>query len=149
MTARWLLTTTAVLSLAATLAGCGDDQPPAAAVPSSATPSSATPPSAPPPSGAPGADPAEDGAGSAAFVAAVRAALPQTTADRRDEEIALIAEQACAGLSAGLTADQVVAETRTLGTEDAEATDEATARELIKLAIDKACLDQAARADDF
>jgi hypothetical protein len=129
-----------------TLAGCGD-QPPAAAPPS-ARPSAAAPPAAPPSSPRPAGDDAAD-AGSAAFVAAVRDALPQIAADRRDEEIALIAEQACTGLSAGLTADQVVAETRTLGTEDAEATDQATARELIKLAIDRACLDQAARASQF
>jgi hypothetical protein len=43
----------------------------------------------------------------------------------------------------------VIAETRTLGTADAEATDEATARELVKLAIDTVCLDQAKRVDEF
>jgi hypothetical protein len=42
-----------------------------------------------------------------------------------------------------------VAETRSLGTPDAEATDQATARELVKLAIDTTCPDQDRRVDEF
>jgi hypothetical protein len=148
MTTRWFLTATSVLVLAATaVAGCGDDAPTPAPPPASATPSAGAS-SVAASSVAPPGDDSDADPGSAAFVAAVREALPQIATDRRDEEIALIAEQACAGVSGGLTADQVIAETRTLGT-DAAATDPATARELIKLAIDKVCVDQAARADDF
>lgn len=145
MTRRWLAAalTTGVIAVAA-LAGCDGDP----------TPGDASPPSSSPPSSAgttPAGDPEVDDAdpGSAAFVAAVRAKLPEIATDRRDEEIGAIAEQACAGLSAGLTGDQIVAETRTLGTEDASATDQATARELIKLAIDKVCPDEAKRIDEF
>jgi hypothetical protein len=141
MTRRCFATalTAAVLAVTA-LTGCGADEPvvpPAAAPAASTAPSEATTAAA------------EDEAGSAAFVAAVRAKLPEIAADRRDEEIGLIAEQACAGLSAGLKSDQIVAETRTLGTEDASATDQATARELIKLAIDSVCADEAKRIDEF
>ena len=85
----------------------------------------------------------------AAFVAAVRDRLPEIAADRRDEEIGDVARQACAGLAAGTDADRIVAGTRSLGTLDAEATDQATARELVKLAIDTVCPGQAGRVDEF
>jgi hypothetical protein len=133
----------------ATLTGCTDDGPAAAPTPAPAT---AVPTTAAPAVSSAPATGDDDDAGddtSAAFVATVQSKLPQIAADRRDEEIALIAEQACTGLSAGLEAEQVIAETRTLGTADAEATDEATARELVKLAIDTVCLDQAKRVDEF
>ena len=153
MTTRWLLTTTTALALAATtLAGCGSDDPvtptagatqPTAAPTSTAGGAPATPTDGQT-SGAPaGAD------GSAGFVAVVRDKLPAVAADRRDEEIGTIAEEACAGLSGGRSADEVVAQALTLGTLDAEATDHATARELVKLAIDTVCPDQAKRVDDF
>lgn len=90
-----------------------------------------------------------DPAASADFVAIVRNKLPEIADDRRDEEIALIAERACAGLAAGRSADDVIAGTRSLGTLDADATDESTARELIKLAVDTVCLQQARRVDEF
>jgi hypothetical protein len=154
MTTRWLLTTTTALGLAAAvLAGCGADEP---AVPAagSTQPTAAAPaatagsaPATPTEGGTGGAPAGEDG--SARFVAVVRDKLPAVAADRRDEEIGQIAEQACAGLSGGKSADEVVAQARTLGTVDAEATDHATARELIKLAIDTVCPDQAKRVDDF
>jgi hypothetical protein len=155
MTTRWLLTTTTALALAATttLTGCGADDPaaptagstqPTAAVPATTAGSA----SATPAEGETGGAPAGAG-GSARFVAVVRDKLPDVAADRRDEEIGLIAEEACAGLSGGKSADEVVAQARTLGTLDAEATDHATARELIKLAIDAVCPDQAKRVDDF
>ena len=79
----------------------------------------------------------------------VRARVPDVAIDRRDEEIEAVAEQACASLAAGKSADAVVAETRSLGTADAEATDQATARELIKLSIDTVCPAQAKRVDEF
>jgi hypothetical protein len=132
----------------AALTGCGGDDP--APTPGGAAPASSSTPS--PAATTPAGDgEATDDAdpGSAAFVAAVREKLPVIAADRRDEEIGAIAEQACAGLSAGLKGDQIVAETRTLGTEDASATDQATARELIKLAIDQVCRDEAKRIDEF
>jgi hypothetical protein len=174
MTKRWLTVVAAALVLAT--AGCGDDKAEPGNVPVPATSSASAPGASSSPASAqaqaPADDPTEDpdvadtadpGAdddtdasvpddaapGSGDFVSVVKQKLPQVAADRRDEEIALVAEQACAGLSAGLSADQVTAETRTLGTQDAEATDEATARELVKLAIDTVCLDQAKRVDEF
>lgn len=83
------------------------------------------------------------------FVAAVREKLPDVSAGRTEAEITRVAELACQALDAGTTADQLVALVRTLGTLDAEATDEATARELVKLAIDTTCPDQAGRVDEF
>ena len=88
-------------------------------------------------------------AAAAGFVSVVRAQLPEVARDRADGDIQAIADSACADLAAGRSADDVVAATRSLGTLDAEATDQATARELIKLAIDTTCLDQAARVDEF
>jgi hypothetical protein len=79
----------------------------------------------------------------------VQARVPDVAVDRRDEEIGAIAQQACASLAAGKSAAALVAETRSLGTADAEATDQATARELIKLAIDTVCPDQDGRVDEF
>ncbi|MEU4423309.1 hypothetical protein AB0F81_22000 [Actinoplanes sp. NPDC024001] len=83
------------------------------------------------------------------FVSVVRAQLPDVARDRPAAEIQAIADLACADLAVGKSADDVVAAARTLGTLDAEATDQATARELIKLAIDTTCLDQRDRVDDF
>jgi hypothetical protein len=83
------------------------------------------------------------------FVDVVRSRLPEVAADRRDEEIQAIADRACTALSGGADAGTIVAETRALGTLDAEATDHATARELIKLAIDTTCPDQDRRVDEF
>jgi ABC-type phosphate transport system substrate-binding protein len=153
MTTRWLLTTTTALALAATaLAGCGTDDAatPATAStqPTTAAPTTAGSTPATTADGQTSGAPAGEG-GSARFVAVVRDKLPGVAADRRDEEIGLIAEEACAGLSGGKSADEVVAQARTLGTVDAEATDHATARELIKLAIDTVCPGQAKRVDDF
>jgi hypothetical protein len=96
---------------------------------------------------APRTTPATAGTGS--FVELVRAKLPEIATDRRDEEIQAIADTACAELGAGKEPDAIVAGTRSLGTLDAEATDQATARELIKLAIDTTCPDQSGRVDDF
>jgi len=83
------------------------------------------------------------------FARVVREKLPEIAADRRDAEIQAIADTACTELGAGKKADDIVAGTRSLGTLDAEATDQATARELIKLAIDTTCPGQSARVDDF
>jgi hypothetical protein len=79
----------------------------------------------------------------------VRGKLPQVAAGRADAEITAVATRACQALAADRSADEIVAETRSLGTLDAEATDQATARELVKLAIDTTCLDQARRVDEF
>jgi hypothetical protein len=68
---------------------------------------------------------------------------------RGDAQIGAIGATACAALKARRPAGDVVALTRSLGTLDAEAIDEATARELVKLAIDTVCPDQAARVDEF
>ena len=83
------------------------------------------------------------------FVRVVRAKVPEVAAGRTDKEIRGIAQRACRGLARGDSADNLIAEARTLGTLDAEATDFATASELIKLAIDTDCPDQAGRVDEF
>lgn len=83
------------------------------------------------------------------FVLVVREQLPDVASGRTDEEIALIAETACDGLASGTPSDAVAAAAQSLGTLDAEANDPATARELVKLAVDTVCLDQAARVDEF
>jgi hypothetical protein len=82
-------------------------------------------------------------------VRVVRAKVPDVAAGRTTAEIAGIATAACRSLRAGRSAEQITAEARSLGTVDAEATDDATARELVKLAIDTTCLDQARRVDEF
>jgi hypothetical protein len=122
----------AALVMAAALAptGCGDDAPRPEPAPPSAAP-------------APAATAAEG------FVAVVRGRLPEIAVDRRDDEIQAIADQACGALADGSEADEIVTGTRALGTPDAEATDPATARELIKLAIDTTCPDQDRRVDEF
>ncbi|WP_430782750.1 hypothetical protein [Actinoplanes sp. G11-F43] len=86
---------------------------------------------------------APETAGPDTFVGVVRAQLPDIAAGRTDDQIQAIADTACAGLTAGKTGDAIVDTTRELGT------DHATARELIKLAIDRTCLDQAPRVDEF
>jgi hypothetical protein len=162
MTTRWMLTAGAALALTTTaLTGCGTESTPVTAPPGATTPApvpsqvpSVIASAEPDVSGEvdavdPDEAPDDDVAGAAGFVALVRSKLPAVATDRRDEEITLIAEAACGGLAGGLTADQVVAETRSLGTEDADATDQATARELIKLAIDKVCPEEKKRATDF
>ena len=135
MRTRWVVAAAAVLALA----GCGDDSPTAPAP----TPVPSTPPAS---------VPASQGTGDAptvAFVGVVRDRLPEIAVDRRDEEIEAIATRACASLAEGTDAETIVTETRSLGTLDAEATDHATARELIKLAIDTVCPDRSARVDEF
>ncbi|RKS71434.1 uncharacterized protein DUF732 [Motilibacter peucedani] len=122
--------------------------PPAA---HSATPSRTQPPRAASPTARPSTAPSAPTAlsGTAAFVAVVRAKAPEVAAGRLDREIAAVATDACDLLASGSSGDEVVARTQTLGTLDAEATDQATARELVKLAIDTVCLDQARRVDEF
>jgi len=119
----------AMVAVAFALGGCGEDAP------------AADPPS-------PSA-PAARASAAAGFVDVVRAQLPDVAVDRRDEELRAVADQACAALADGTDGDEIVARTRSLGTQDAEATDQATARELIKLAIDTTCPDQDRRVDEF
>jgi hypothetical protein len=145
MTRRWLVATAAVVALAGCSASGGPDdapRPAGAGTPVSTPADETSGPSAGGTTSGADADPA-------AFVAAVRDRLPEIAADRRDEEIGDVARQACAGLAAGTEADRIVAGTRSLGTLDAEATDQATARELVKLAIDTVCPGQAGRVDEF
>jgi hypothetical protein len=141
MTRRWLA---AVLLMA--LAGCGDAPEAATSGPAATQPSSTTA-TKPGRTDDAGPNAGSGDAGLDGFVDAVRERVPELAADRRDEEIEVIAQQACASLAAGRNADALVAETRSLGTEDAEATDRATARELIKLAIDTACPGQRNRVE--
>ena len=134
-----------VMVVVLALAGCGTERTPTDL---SVAPSSAAPSGSPAEPETTGTEPRTT-AGAAGFVSVVRERVPEVAADRRDEEIEDIARRACASLAAGDDADAVVAETRSLGTMDAEATDQATARELIKLAIDTVCPDQDRRVDDF
>ena len=137
MSRRWL----APAALAAVLlaaGGCSGGDDPAPVPPASPS----LPSAAASPDGEPVADTRE-------FVTAVQVGLPAIAANRSDEEISAIGAQICAGLGGGDPADDLVATTRSLNTADAEATDHATARELIKLAIDVACPDQAGRVDEF
>ncbi|HET6529205.1 MAG TPA: hypothetical protein VFH03_01110 [Actinoplanes sp.] len=127
----------ALATLAAlALTGCGAGTP----APEPARPASSAPA---PAASAPGH------AASESFVDVVRSRLPEVAVDRRDEEIQSIADRACTALSGGADADTIVTEARALGTLDAEATDQATARELIKVAIDTTCPDQDRRVDEF
>lgn len=137
----WLVAAATAL----TLAGCGDDAGPAPApvVTGGTTAASPAAPTDPPAQQGTGAEPA------AQFVSVVRDRVPEVAVDRRDDEIAAVAEQACASLADGTDADAIVERTRSLGTADAEAVDQATARELIKLAIDTVCPDQDRRVDEF
>jgi hypothetical protein len=133
MRARWLLPAVLTVLVAS---GCSDDPPPGPP-PATAAPVLSDSPSAPPV-----VDDRE-------FVTTVREALPEVAANRTDDEIAALATGICAGLAGGDPADDLVATTRSLNTADAEATDHATARELIKLAIDVACPEHAARVTEF
>ena len=81
--------------------------------------------------------------GTAGFVAAVQRDLPSLAVDRRDDELAALARQACAGLAAGRSADAVVTEIRAAGV------DRAGARRLIRLAIATVCPGRERRADEF
>jgi hypothetical protein len=179
MTRRWLATAVLLVALAGcgdvALAGCADDRAEPAAV---AVPAAGAPVESPAPVGSADSRPAtraatthaatpratgttaaaggdgqtDAGSGSKGlddFVTVVRAKVPEVAVDRRDEEIEAIAQQACASLAAGKKADALVAETRSLGTADAQATDQATARELINLAIDTVCSAQRRRVDEF
>ncbi len=134
------------------LAGCGgsDDVDVQNPTPS-ATTSSATSAPAPSPEESPTGDATPSALAGAVeeFVATVRQKVPDVASGRADEEIASVAELACQGLAAGTTPDQLVALVQTLGTLDTEATDQATARELVKLALDTSCPEHSAKVDDF
>ncbi len=124
--------------------GCGGDDP--APEPLTTT--------LPPPASASAVPVTPEGSGPALrdtreFVTAVRDGLDDVAAGRTDDELGLLGGLLCDRLAAGDTADAVVARARSLDTADAEAIDHATARELIKLAIDTVCLDQAGRVDEF
>ncbi|MDI6102089.1 hypothetical protein QLQ12_26065 [Actinoplanes sp. NEAU-A12] len=146
MRRRWPMVA-AVTVAVCVLAGCSDRAPEAPAATSAAA--AATAPAAPATSVAATAANPGTASGPDGFVAVVRARLPEVAVDRRDEEIQAIADTACADLIAGRSADDIVTATRTLGTVDAEATDHATARELVKLAIDTTCFGERDRVDEF
>lgn len=151
MAGRWLVA--AVLLV--TLGGCGDGpEAEPATVPVPVTTSAAPVPASPsvlagrasPARTAPRTTPkavGRDRADPAEFVAAVQRTMPGLTLDRRDEEIAALAQQACAALAAGRSAAAVVTEVRAFGT------DRAGARQLIKLAVGTVCPGQVRRAGEF
>lgn len=161
MAGRWVV---AAVALVVTLGGCGDDTedepaivpvpvtsgaspvPSGSAVVAAATATGGTGASAAPTAAAPvrtSADGAATAAGLAGFVAVVQREMPELIMDRRDEEIATLAQQACDSLGAGRSAGAVVDEVRTYGA------DRAAARELVKLAITTACPAQHRRATEF
>ncbi|MFI7542835.1 DUF732 domain-containing protein [Actinoplanes sp. NPDC049599] len=138
MARRWLVV--GVLLLA--LGGCGDgNRAEPATVPVPVTGSGNPPPSrtavaAAVPERADGNDPG-------GFVAVVQRKRPDLAVDHREDELLALAEQACAALAAGRSADAVVADVRTFGT------DRADARVLVRLAITTVCPEQERRIDDF
>jgi predicted lipid-binding transport protein (Tim44 family) len=146
MARRWLIAALLLL----TLGGCGDEpEAEPATVPVPAT--SVAPPASPStvaksrttgPKAAPTRK-ASTSTNPAGFVTVVQRKLPELVMDHRDEEIGALAQQACASLAAGRSADAVVTEVRTFGT------DQASARELVKLAIDTVCPEQDRRVDEF
>jgi hypothetical protein len=153
MARRWLVA--AVLLLAA--GGCGDGteaEPAKVPVPvtSSADPgpsrsaagsrAAAAPARTAPPAPAAPVDRATPTV-SPGFVAVVQRTMPDLVLDHRDDELLTLARQACAALAAGRSADAVVAEVRTFGT------DRASARKLVRLAITTVCPGQDRRADEF
>jgi ABC-type glycerol-3-phosphate transport system substrate-binding protein len=145
MAKRWLV---AAVLLLLPLGGCGNEpEAEPATVPVPATSSAAAVPSrtAVAATRTPTAQAARQAEKKApgGFVAVVQREVPGLAMDHRDEEIAAIAEQACAALAAGRSAGAVVAGVRTYGT------DRATARKLIRLAIETVCPEQDRRADDF
>lgn len=149
MSARWAAAVLMTV-IALTSCGVGENLAEPSPSPSSSSASPSREPSTPDetpsasasasPSGTPDAD---------EFLAVVRKQLPDVSSGRSDAEITAVAQLACQALAAGATADQLVAAVQSLGTLDAEATDQATARELVELAIDTTCPDQAGRVDEF
>ena len=147
--------------LALTLVACADggtttagtstspSTPGTTTVTETATPSASASPSRTPARTASATGSPTGNGGTAEFVRVVRARVPDVAAGRSTAEIAAIATTACRSLRAGHPAEHISAEARSLGTLDAEATDDATARALVKLAIDTTCLDQAKRVDEF
>lgn len=83
------------------------------------------------------------------YTSTVKAQVPEAASGRTDAEIAAVGLQSCGLLKADRPAAEVIERTRSLGGLDAEAVDEATARELVKLAIDTICLDEKSRVDEF
>lgn len=138
---RFWLRLAVVCLLAA--AGCGGDDTSTGPAPSPSTAGGgqATAAPAPPPS--------EPPVPKNRFVSTVREQLPLAAEGRPDDEVAALATRACRRLAAGDDAAVILAQMQSLGTLDADAIDEASARELVKLAIDTDCLDQAARVDEF
>ncbi|WP_158647558.1 DUF732 domain-containing protein [Actinoplanes sp. ATCC 53533] len=143
MAKRWLIT--AVLLLA--LGGCGDEpEAEPATVPVPATSSDAPAPARPPVVAGQTAvrqSATEAEKSAAGFVTIVQRELPGVAVDHRDEEIAALAEQACAALAAGRSADAVMAGVRAFGT------DRASARELVRLAVGTVCPAQDRRIGEF
>lgn len=153
MARRWLVAAVVLLALG----GCGDEpEAEPATVPVPVTSSDAPAPSRPAvvasrsaPARAAAPAPVtpqavEEGrGGTAGFVTAVQRDLPSLAVDRRDDELAALARQACAGLAAGRSAGAVVTEVGAAGV------DRAGARRLIRLAIATVCPGQDRRADEF
>ncbi|GAA3919080.1 DUF732 domain-containing protein [Actinoplanes auranticolor] len=155
MARRWLVA--AVLLVA--LGGCGDEpeaEPATVPVPVTTSPVPASPSvvasrvagaAAPARTTAARTTPqtprAAGWADPAAFVAVVQRTMPDLALDRREDELATLAQRACAALAAGRSPAAVVAEVRAFGT------DRAGARQLIKLAVDTVCPEQERRAREF
>jgi len=144
---RGFIGVVAVVALCA-LSGCDDGGSTATPSPTVSAAPTQSPTTVAPTTEAAGTTPPAAGA-AAEFVAVVRRELADVAAGRTDAELASVATTACQGLADGTSADDVTAAAQSLGTLDAEATDQATARELVKLAIDTVCPAQATRVDEF
>jgi hypothetical protein len=159
MRRQWLAVTALLVVAAgggnAVLAGCAEDKVPPGDVP---TTGAAPAPVLLPPSQAPAsvaaapaekstkktepakaAEPDLDG-----FVAAVRRELPDAAVDRRDDEVADLAEQECESLEQGKSHSAIVTETTELG-----GVGKTQAATMIKLAITAVCPAQEDRAAEF
>jgi hypothetical protein len=134
MTKRWLV----AAALITTLTGCTE--------PTAATPTLESTAAAPAQPGKHARQARAAAGGTTAFVAAVQRGFPALTVDRRDDELAAVAEQACADLTAGRDSATVLAGVRRL---DATAIDDRIARRLVHLAVNTVCPDQDRRIGEF
>lgn len=154
MARRWLVAAVLLLALGA----CGDEpeaepatvpvpaissDPPGSARPTvSSSRSTATQAAARPGRAAPASGADRSRADPAGFVALVQRELPGMAVDRRDEEIAALAQQTCADLAAGRSPGAVLTAVRTFGA------DRADARKLVRLAVGTVCPAQAHRTGE-
>lgn len=84
-----------------------------------------------------------------AFVGVVREKLPELGQGRSDDEVQAMADVICNALAKGAKSADIVDATRSMGSRDGVPIDDATANEVVKLAIDISCPGQAPRVTEF